>query len=134
MIETGNGSGTPELAGGVPPTKSTTVGSADVPMIERVRTDCLYPSGDQVEVVIFPIAGVIRVSDDGGAARSAWLHGRDDAVADRAARDAALRFGAERDGGAIFADAPTPEWRRSAVLAVANASARAAWAALEERA
>ena len=103
---------------------------ADAVLVERIRTDCLWPSFAQVELVAFPMGAGTRISDDAGAARSAWMHGCDDQSAAEAIATAALRFGLKVEGGAIYADVEEDEWRRSAELAVANASAQAAYGAL----
>lgn len=98
--------------------------------IEVVRTDCLYPSFEQVEVTIFPHGEGFRVTDEGRAARAAWLHGREVEDVRSHIRDAALRYGVEVQDVTLYADAPTADWILSARLSVANASAQAANAAM----
>ena len=93
----------------------------------RFATHCLYPSFTPVTVHVVKLGEGYRVSDGGGALRNAWVHGREVALARRmVSREAEryhLRVSAE---GSLVADAPTIEWLRAAILAVANASAGAA--------
>lgn len=95
----------------------------------RVATQCLYPSFEPVEVFVAKLGEGFVVSDMGGAANSAWLHGRED-VEKIIAREA-LRYGAEARGGVVEARVPSADWLKSAILAVANASAASAIRALE---
>lgn len=95
----------------------------------RVVTHCLYPSFDPVEVFVAGHGEGFIVSDGGGATASAWEHGREGM--DRCLAKASARFGATSKNGVIEARAPSLEWLRPAILAVANASAAAAEAALE---
>lgn len=93
----------------------------------RIETDCLWPSF--TPVVVFE-AGDGTISDAGGTATEMFRHGRSDAQTDAALKQAALRFSVELHDGVLSAKPPTPEWRRSALLAVANAASYAGIAAL----
>jgi hypothetical protein len=97
----------------------------------RFTTHCLYPSFTPVPVRVVKLGEGYRVSDEGGALRNAWAHGRESALAMRMVRREAeryhLRVSAE---GALVADAKSIEWLRAAILTVANASAGAANATL----
>lgn len=93
----------------------------------RIETDCLWPSFTPV-VVCEASDGTI--SDEGGTATELFKHGRSDAQVAAALQQAAQRFSVELNNGVLSAKPPTPEWRRSAFLAVANAAAYAGIAAL----
>jgi hypothetical protein len=95
----------------------------------RVVTHCLYPSFEPVEVFVVRYGDGFIVTDGGGASASAFLHGRDE-LGKVLERECA-RYGVEARDGAVFAEALTAEWLRASILAVANASATAATAALE---
>jgi hypothetical protein len=97
----------------------------------RVATHCLYPSFDPVHVFVVRFGGGFRVHDGGGAARAAWVHGRDDNLIGRMLTKQAIRYQVAVVGDALVADAPNAEWLGAAILAVANASAAAAHAALD---
>jgi hypothetical protein len=97
----------------------------------RVSTHCLYPSFEPVNVFVVRIGDGFRVHDGGGATRSAWIHGRDESLISRMLNKQALRYQISVVGDALVADAPNLEWLGSAILAVANASAAAAHAALD---
>src|ERR1700722_920712 len=93
----------------------------------RFVTHCLYPSFTPVAVHVAKLGSGYRVSDDGGALRNAWVHGREVALAKRMVSREAERYHLRvSNEGALVADAPSIEWLRSAILAVANASAGAA--------
>jgi hypothetical protein len=96
----------------------------------RVPTHCLYPSFEAVTVYVAKIGNGYRVHDGRGAYESAWLHGRNDAVINRALRDECARFHLEISDKAIFASVSTLDWLASAIMSVANASASAANAAV----
>lgn len=98
----------------------------------RVETHCLYPSFDPVDVFVVRHGEGFIVTDGGGAAASAWEHGRESV--DHCLVKASSRFGATTNGTVIEAKADNIDWLRSAILAVANASASAAEAALERAA
>src|SRR4051794_27825100 len=97
----------------------------------RVTTHCLYPSFDQVNVFVVRIGEGFRIHDGGGAVRSAWLHGREESLVSRMLTKQATRYQIRVQDDSLIADAPSIEWLASAVLAVANASAAAAHAALD---
>lgn len=94
----------------------------------RLTTHCLYPSSDPVHVFIGKRAEGFRVTDGGGAWRSALMVGKaSESIFEKACR----RHSVEVRGGILLATPPTSDWLYPAVLAVANASAMAARAALE---
>jgi hypothetical protein len=96
----------------------------------RVPTHCLYPSFEPVIVSVSKLGDGYRVSDNGGAVRSAWKHGREESLASRFLTREAARYHLKVSGVALIADAPSIEWLRAAILAVANASAAVSHAAL----
>jgi hypothetical protein len=95
----------------------------------RIETHCLYPSFDPVEVFVARYGDGFVVTDGGGAAASAFLHGRDE-IGKVLARECA-RYDVVLKGDVVTCEVDGVEWLRSAVLAVANASAAAAISALE---
>ena len=95
----------------------------------RIMTHCLYPSFDPVAVYVARLGDGYVVTDAGGAAAAAWLHGRDE-ISKTLARESA-RFGVTCNGDAIESQAVSMDWLRASVLAVANASSAAAISALE---
>ena len=98
----------------------------------KITTDCLYPSFEQVHVFVSRYGDGFRVTDAGMAVSSSWLHGRDD-LTKILAREAS-RFSATVRDGAIEIEVPSADWLKSAVLAIANASASAATVATERAA
>ena len=88
----------------------------------RVRTHCLYPSFDPVDVFLVGYADGAIVHDGGGAAKSAWIHG---ATAAKLKSSAQL-FGCEVRDGQIRERISSLDWLWAAIAAVANASAHAA--------
>lgn len=96
----------------------------------RVATHCLYPSFSPVHVYVSKLGHGYRVTDAGGAVRSAWNHGREEVHSGRFLSREAARYHLKVSGTALIADAPSLEWLRAAVLAVANASASVAHAAV----
>ena len=97
----------------------------------RIATDCLYPSFDRVCVYIVPKGDGFIVTDGGDAGAVARRHGRDESAALTGLKKASLRFGLGIEDGVLIAEWVEPEWLQSAVLAVANASAMAAAAAVD---
>ena len=97
----------------------------------RVSTHCLYPSFDPVNVYVVRFGDGFRVHDGGGAERASWLHGRDDKLTTRMLNRYAQRYDLKHSNGVLTGDAATIDWLYSAILAVANASAAAANAAVE---
>lgn len=95
----------------------------------RVVTQCLYPSFDPVSVFVARFGEGYLVTDGGGAAATAWAHGRDDLH--RLLRKEAQRFCVTAVGETIQAEAKSIEWLHSAILAVANSSASAARIAVD---
>lgn len=98
----------------------------------RVRTHCLYPSFDQVDVFVSRWGDGFRVTDAGGAIHSAHLHGRGEGAVDSAMKRSAARYGLSVTKGALVADVPSADWLQSAILSVANASAYSAQLASEQ--
>lgn len=92
----------------------------------RIVTHCLYPSFDQVSVFISRWGEGFRITDGGGAVRSAMMHGRDDAALQSAFKKARARYSVASRNGLMIFEAESQEWLYSAILAVANASAMAA--------
>jgi hypothetical protein len=97
----------------------------------RVATHCLYPSFDPVNVFVVRFGDGFRVHDGGGALQSAWLHGRDEALIRRTLAKQAARYQVHIVDDVLIADVPSADWLTSAILAVANASAAAAHAAID---
>lgn len=96
----------------------------------RLRTDCLYPSSDPVLVWVkkHPFGDGFRVDDCGGAWRSAQKHG---VTSPSIFEKAQKRYSVNAGDGIIWAEPDNADWLVPAILAVANASAMAARAALE---
>jgi hypothetical protein len=94
----------------------------------RTRTDCLYPSSDPVWVYVARRAEGYRVSDGGGAVRSALNHG---AAGLSFFEKACKRYSVEHHGNELVAEPKSDEWLYPAIVAVSNASAMAARQALE---
>ena len=92
-------------------------------------THCLYPSFEPVAIYVARTGSGYVVSDGGGAAASAFLHGREE-LGKVLLRECA-RFGVECKDDVVTAEVETADWLRAAILAVANASASAATSALE---
>lgn len=92
----------------------------------RVKTHCLYPSFEAVHVFIAKVGDGFKVHDDAGAAREAWLHGRDAHMIGSVLRREASRYHLEVLEDSLVASAETQEWMLPSILAVANASASAA--------
>lgn len=100
----------------------------------RVVTHCLYPSFDQVEIYIHKWGDGYRVTDAGQASSVAWSHGRDRAAIMKALDREARRHGLTVAKGALVVEIPSLEWLASGMLAVANASAAAAYAVVSRAA
>ncbi len=98
----------------------------------RVLTHCLYPSFEPVEVFVTKFGDGYLVNDGGGAASSAWMHGREE-IRKLIERES-VRYGVSSRDSVIESRVPSIEWLRSAIIGVANASASAATAALERAA
>lgn len=96
--------------------------------VVRLRTDCLYPSSDPVYVYVVKLRTGYRVSDRGGALRSAIIHG---ATWQGNFEKACKRYSVILKGGEIVAESPSEDWLYPAILAVSNASAAGARAALD---
>lgn len=95
----------------------------------RLITQCLYPSFDPVVIyVVRPHAGEgkLIVHDGGGAARSTWIHGREQQAATKAINQQAAIHHLSVVNETLRAEIDSEEWLSSAILAVANASAAAA--------
>jgi len=97
----------------------------------RLTTHCLYPSFEPVEVFVARYGSGFRVHDAGGAVRAAWIHGRDDALITRMLNRYAGRFHVKIVGDSLVVEAIDAQWLTPAILAVANASAAVAAAAVE---
>lgn len=92
----------------------------------RLKTHCFYPSLERVSVYVSRHGDGYRISDGGEAARSAFIHGRDDQAFDASLRKACLRFGTKAADGSVLAEVKDEEWLFEAILAVANGAASAA--------
>lgn len=97
----------------------------------RVATHCLYPSFDTVNVFVVGLGDGFLVHDGAGAYRSAWDHAKDESVIKRAMTRQAHKYRVTIDNDTLCANVPSADWLRSAILAVSNASASAAHAAVE---
>jgi hypothetical protein len=95
----------------------------------RIITHCLYPSFEPVEVYVSNYGDGYRITDAGGAAAAAYLHGRDELG--KVLQRECARFGVECKGDTVVAEVGSTDWLRAGILAVANASAAAAISALE---
>lgn len=91
----------------------------------RLLTDCLHPSFEQAAVYVVRMGNGFIVTDGGDAASVTLRHGRDDAAIQTCLKQASIRFSVELDDGVLKARAPNADWLKSAILAVANASAMA---------
>jgi hypothetical protein len=81
----------------------------------RVVTHCLYPSFTPVSVFVTKLGDGYRVTDAGGAVRSAWIHGREEKALERVLAREAARFHLKVSNSALVADAPSIEDRKSVV-------------------
>jgi hypothetical protein len=95
-----------------------------------VATHCLYPSFETVVVYVSKLGDGYRVSDNGGAVRNAWRHGRDESLTHRFLAREASRYHVTASEWALVSDVPSIDWLRAAILGVANASAAVSHAAL----
>lgn len=92
----------------------------------RFATHCYYPSFDRVAVYVSKHGDGFRVTDGGDAAKSAFIHGRDDQAFDASLKRACARYGVEPMEGALVAEVENSDWLFPAILAVANGAAQAA--------
>jgi hypothetical protein len=98
----------------------------------RITTHCLYPSFDPVDVYVVRFGDGFRVHDGGGALRAAWIHGREEPAIKKALARKAARYQVNLlEDCTLVLDAPSQEWLAAAILAVANASASAAYDVLD---
>ncbi|MFH5926151.1 hypothetical protein [Roseomonas xinghualingensis] len=100
----------------------------------RIPTHCLYPSFEPVNVFVVGYGDGFKVHDGGGAVRSAWDHGRDSSSAYALLRQHASMHQLHAVGDSLVAEVEDQSWLTSAILAVANASASVAYAALDRAA
>ena len=91
----------------------------------RVVTHCLYPSFEQVTVLVQRQGDGFLITDDGGAASVSFAHGVDRAVADEAMQREARRHGLLVIDAALVVTVLNREWLAAAILSIANASAAA---------
>ncbi|MER9395382.1 MULTISPECIES: DUF1829 domain-containing protein [unclassified Mesorhizobium] len=96
----------------------------------RVPTHCLYPSFEPVDVFVSKKRDGFEVHDSGNAYRSAWAHGRDPRLIANVMEEQAARFNLTERGNVLVARVSDKEWLTAAILAVANASAATANAAV----
>lgn len=104
----------------------------ETPSGSRILTHCVYPSFDPVHVFVAKVGDGFHVHDGEGAFKSAWLHGRDNAMITRLIRSEAERFRLTIVGNAIVANVMSADWLASAVIEVANASSMAAKTAVDK--
>jgi hypothetical protein len=97
----------------------------------KLLTHCYYPSFERVAVYVSQFGDGFIVTDGGGAASAAFMHGKDDATFAESARRAANRFSLEIEGGVLLARTDTKDWLHAAMLAVANGAAMASAEASE---
>lgn len=94
----------------------------------RLMTHCLYPSADPVWVYVDRKINGFRVSDKGGALRSALVHGcKGQGNFDSVCK----RYAVDYREGEFVAEPESADWLWAAVLAISNASSEAARDALE---
>jgi hypothetical protein len=103
----------------------------ETPEGSRIVTHCVYPSFDPVSVYVTKYGDGFHVHDGGGAARSAWVHGRDDKAYQKIMERYAKRFGISFEHDCYKSVVHGKDWLTSAILAVANTSALAANEAVE---
>lgn len=104
----------------------------DTPDGASFGTHCLYPSFEAVRIYVAKVGDGYKVHDGSRAYLTSLAHGRDDGVITRSLEAECSRFRLKLAGDAIVADVPSREWLRSAILAVANASSRAAHTAVSK--
>jgi hypothetical protein len=97
----------------------------------RFTTHCLYPSFEPVDVYVVRVGDGLIVHDGGGAARVAWLHGREQNAIGRALAQEAALHDLELDHDRLSLEIDSEEWLPQAILAVANASGAAARAVVD---
>ena len=100
----------------------------------RITTQCLYPSFEPVHVYVVGFGDGFKVHDGGGAVRSGWDHGRDGSLIHRALIRQATLHQLQVVDDSLVCNVQSREWLIPAVLAVANASATAAFSAAEHSA
>jgi hypothetical protein len=104
---------------------------AATPQGTRVSTQCLYPSFEPVKVYVVKIGEGYKVHDGAGAVISAWDHAREGAVINRALAKHAARYKLDLVENHLQCSVPSINWISAAIVAVANASAAAAYSAIE---
>lgn len=92
----------------------------------RIATHCLYPSFEAVHVYIVKDGETFIVHDGKGAFHASWEHGRDERAISRAINHEAARYQLAVEDHKLVANNVPMDWLKSAILAVANASAAAA--------
>lgn len=97
----------------------------------KIFTHCYYPSFERVPVHVRRWEDHFIVTDAGASARSAFVHGADDAAVKSGLKKACDRHSLAKEGAALVAQVPSEEWLGAAILAVANGSAEAAYTAIE---
>ncbi len=97
----------------------------------KLLTHCIYPSADPVYVHVGTWGDGFRVSDGGGAATSALIHGRDDDAIQIGLNSARDRHSLRVEGGQLVANVPSQDWLPAAIMAVANGAAHAAFVAVD---
>lgn len=95
-----------------------------------IPTDCYYPSSELVCAHVTKVGESYRVTDGGDLARVVRLHGRSSAALTGAMEAAASRYDLVVDGDVLVAEAADVDWLPSAIRAIANGAAFAAYEAL----
>lgn len=103
----------------------------ETPDGSRLVTHCVYPSFDPVCVFVAKFGDGFHVHDGGGAARNAWVHGRDEKGYQKIMERHAKRYGITFENNCYKSVVHEASWLTSAILAVANTSASAAHEAVE---
>jgi hypothetical protein len=96
-----------------------------------VTTDCLYPSFEQVKVSVGTRDNIFVVSDCGGVVATVLAHGKQGTAIPQALAKIAKRHRLQTHNNYLEAEVPSIDWISAAVLSVANASAIAAFEAIQ---
>lgn len=96
-----------------------------------IRTQCLYPSFEPVEIFVVRYGDGYEVHDGGGAIRAGWDHARDLSSARRIVSQHSEPHQLKFVNDSILARVDSRDWLMSAILIVANVSATAAHAIVQ---
>lgn len=95
-----------------------------------VPTDCYYPSSELVCAHVTKIGDTYRVTDGGDLARVVYLHGRGRSALASGLSLAADRYSLTIEEEGLAADGVSDSWLPSAIRAIANGAALAAFEAI----